>query len=329
MRAQRNIVLILSVVYAYGLCAAQLYGNMTALKAHLLDGYNTGVLPREEMSPIIINISTTIRYHRETDVMKSTAHCSIEVDVEWFDVNLKWNPGEFNDIETVYFQHKEIWAPSIVVSSSINIEQMSDPQTILTENNKGNVRMQSVKYTETLCIYYLHYWPFDKSLCSVGIMANYYKKEAVQVRASQKGDVLLLNRTETWNMKLIGHGTVFTPESSMVIVCLGLERNPTFYLFSIILPIVCILVINSFVFILPIESGERIGFSLTLLLATAVFLTVIADEIPKASNPVPVICTFLFSAIVHGILNTILLILNMRVYNRKSCQIRNFLLPFG
>jgi len=109
-----------------------------------------------------------------------------------------------------------------------------------------------------------------------------------------------------------------TSESSAVFVCLELERNPTFYILSIVLPIVGILLLNTLVFILPIESGERISFSLTLMLATAVFLTVIADEIPKVSDPVPVICTLLFSAIVHGICNTILLILNMRIYYRKS-----------
>ena len=318
MLTQRNIVILLSVVNAFGVCAAQLYGNMTALKAHLLDGYHTDVLPREDISPIIINISITIFHLRDTDISTGTANVDIQVDADWIDINLKWNPWEYNNIEKVYFQQSEIWAPNIFVKSSKNLEQMNDLLSILAVDNNSNVRMRSVKNIDAYCTFDVQHWPFDKSLCLVMIMVNYYTNEAVQVQMSQTGDVLLANKTSAWNIKLIGHGTFFTPESSMAFVCLGLERNPTFYLFSILLPIVGILVLNSFVFILPIESGERISFSLTLILATAVFLTVIADEVPKASDPFPAICTFLFSTIVHGIVNTILLILNMRIYNRKS-----------
>lgn len=38
------------------------------------------------------------------------------------------------------------------------------------------------------------------------------------------------------------------------------------------------------VFCLPDESGERIGFSLTILLTEIVFLTVVQESIPKASS---------------------------------------------
>ena len=314
----RGYIVILSFVYAFELGASEFYENMTALKVHLLDGYRTDILPRKEISPIIINISMMILYVRETDITKGTANIDIQVGIHWIDAHLKWNPLEYNNIEKVYFQQKEIWAPSIVVASSKNSEQINDLQSILTAENNSNVRMRSVKNVDIYCLYDVQYWPFDKSLCLVSIMVNYYTNEAVQVHKSQQGDVVAVNKTAVWNIKVISHSTLVSPGISVVMLCIELQRNPTFYLFSIILPIVCILVMNTFVFILPIESGERIGFSLTLMLATAVFLTVIADEIPKSSDPFPVICIFLFSAIVHGTLNTIVLILSMRIYYRKS-----------
>ena len=44
-------------------------------------------------------------------------------------------------------------------------------------------------------------------------------------------------------------------------------------------------VLNIMVFLLPPETGNRIGFTLTLLLALTVFLTIMSDNIPKSSSP--------------------------------------------
>ena len=52
-----------------------------------------------------------------------------------------------------------------------------------------------------------------------------------------------------------------------------------------LLPISVMGVLNLLVFFLPVESGERVSYSMTLLLAIAVFLTIAADHLPKTSFP--------------------------------------------
>jgi hypothetical protein len=47
--------------------------------------------------------------------------------------------------------------------------------------------------------------------------------------------------------------------------------------------LMCIL--NIFVFLLPADSGERVGYAITVLLAIAVFLTISSDSLPATSNP--------------------------------------------
>jgi hypothetical protein len=51
------------------------------------------------------------------------------------------------------------------------------------------------------------------------------------------------------------------------------KRRPMFLVISIILPVMFISLLNIFVFILPQESGERVGFAITSLLSIVVFLT--------------------------------------------------------
>ena len=38
------------------------------------------------------------------------------------------------------------------------------------------------------------------------------------------------------------------------------------------------------VFVLPVESGEKIGFALTILLSLSVVLTILSDHIPPIST---------------------------------------------
>ena len=42
-------------------------------------------------------------------------------------------------------------------------------------------------------------------------------------------------------------------------------------------------------FAIPCESGERIGFCITVLLAMSVYLLLVADSVPKTSDQIPVL----------------------------------------
>jgi hypothetical protein len=48
---------------------------------------------------------------------------------------------------------------------------------------------------------------------------------------------------------------------------INLQRRPMFHILNTIFPVVLMAVLTSMVFKLPVDSGEKIGFSLTVLLA--------------------------------------------------------------
>jgi hypothetical protein len=50
--------------------------------------------------------------------------------------------------------------------------------------------------------------------------------------------------------------------------------------------------LSAMVFKLPPDSGEKMGFSLTVLLAYAVYLTIISDDMPSTSTSTSVLCKF-------------------------------------
>ena len=53
------------------------------------------------------------------------------------------------------------------------------------------------------------------------------------------------------------------------------------------------------IFKLSPESGERVGLSLTILLAYAVYLTLISEDIPQTSLSASILCKFVILILSH------------------------------
>ena len=53
---------------------------------------------------------------------------------------------------------------------------------------------------------------------------------------------------------------------------------------NMVLPVIILAVLGAFVFVLPVESGEKIGFALTILLSMSVVMTIVSDNIPPIST---------------------------------------------
>ncbi|XP_071083695.1 uncharacterized protein [Haliotis cracherodii] len=68
------------------------------------------------------------------------------------------------------------------------------------------------------------------------------------------------------------------------VATLTLQRRTTFYILNNILPVVFLSFLNTFVFLLPEESGEKMSLCVSILLSYAVFLTLINSYLPENSD---------------------------------------------
>ena len=67
------------------------------------------------------------------------------------------------------------------------------------------------------------------------------------------------------------------------------ERLRPFYVINLIIPSVALSFCMVLVFLLPTESGERLGYSLTIFLSFTVVLTITSDLMPTTSKEIPII----------------------------------------
>ena len=98
---------------------------------------------------------------------------------------------------------------------------------------------------------------------------------------------------------------------------LTLKRRSTFYVVNLMLPIAAMGALNLLVFLLP--PGDRVGFSITVLLAVAVFLTIASDSLPKISTPgIPLLCIKLLIDMLISVFVMLFTVVGLRIYHTDT-----------
>jgi hypothetical protein len=97
-----------------------------------------------------------------------------------------------------------------------------------------------------------------------------------------------------------------------------LKRKPLHYILNIILPIMCLNVLNVFVFIVPADAGEKMGYTVSIFLALAVFLTMISAELPVNSDNVSIMSIYLMMQLGLSVVVIFITSLQLRLHHRTS-----------
>ena len=91
-----------------------------------------------------------------------------------------------------------------------------------------------------------------------------------------------------------------------------------YYVTSILLPVVLLGVLIIVVFLIPAESGEKIGYSITVLLAMSVFLSIISTILPRNSDDVCLLAVYLLINVILGVVAVMLTAFQLRLFNRED-----------
>ncbi|XP_055895355.1 neuronal acetylcholine receptor subunit beta-4-like [Biomphalaria glabrata] len=123
-----------------------------------------------------------------------------------------------------------------------------------------------------------------------------------------------LKKTEV-QTKLVYVGTT---TRSLIEVTIVMKRRPTCFIFNILLPVVLLSFLNIFVFVIPAESGEKISYGLTMLLALSVYLSTVSGMIPRSSLTLPNVIIYLFLLLFLSLITVISSIIVVLLHNKKE-----------
>ena len=184
----------------------------------------------------------------------------------------------------------------------------------------GSARLVLADVVDSACQFDLKFWPFDKQICDIGFALFGIPEHQIDIQVPTN-NVLhfgLLRENIEWTVE---HAYLYTRSNlgvSEAILRVEIGRNSGFFVILIIFPLYGLACINSFVFLLPSDSGERIGFSTTIMLSITVFLEVISDYVPNTSSPLPLLCIIVTFGVSLSIICTLCVMLSLHFYHKDD-----------
>ncbi|KAK3096210.1 hypothetical protein FSP39_024500 [Pinctada imbricata] len=293
------------------------------LITNLTTGYNTEVRPPENNSEVLyVNCSFFIMSIKDYDDISGVLSVTGGVMMRWQDPRLTWNPADFSDIDNVLVKRSKIWTPDLyVINPANNFGSLGDDKYLVRFFSSGLSTLGIGDDIKTLCPSDMAYFPFDVQSCSVRVAPwTYFSTEIRLLPMLNTIDLTYFSPNNMWDIDSTSAERfgLSAEYNGMVSFTVRLRRKPLYFVISMMAPIFLLALLNPFVFLLPVESGERISFSVTIFLSFAVFMTLLSDNLPKSSTPLPIICYFLFTAIVYSGLITIFTMLLMRLHHADS-----------
>nr|XP_022316186.1 acetylcholine receptor subunit alpha-like [Crassostrea virginica] len=219
----------------------------------------------------------------------------------------------------------EVWKPPITVFNSVNaLHAIGDSNyyvRIQVMNSGAEAEMEWFPgiVTRTACNVDVSNYPWDIQQCAVQFTPWGYRPAEIDFNlTTQKVDTSKFQGSDTWEIRssFVIHETI--NNASFARYTLQLARKPSFFLMYIVLPIELLALLNVMVFILPADSGERVGYSVTVFLTLAVYVTIISDNLPKTSSPMSIFAYFMITMLMISAFICFVTIVTLRAYIRED-----------
>lgn len=300
--------------------------DQNSLHVNLTQGYDRRIRPGIDRSlPLKIELKFYMASLKEFSEGESKIGMVGSLSAEWFDSRLRWDPANFGgDLYETSLFVSDIWAPYLILINPFGkLQPIFSGELSSRIDANGKVSSLAPQLFESTCDADVTYYPFDSQSCTLRFyVPGYYTADILLRPVSSSFDMQLYEENGLWSVtstRSYYHVNVFQFEELRLEI--NMRRRTTYYVAGLLLPICLMNFIQVLVFILPVESGERVGFSITVLLAVAVFLTIIQEKLPEASEPSVSYLTYkLLVDMLIGCAMVIAVILGINVYHKTDRQ---------
>ena len=280
---------------------------------------------------INVNISVFPIDVVELDPVQQVMRMSAFIYIMWNEPALKWHPEDYAGINVTDLPPSQLWTPMLSVVNEVSDKMLhADEKTTLAVYSFGTVVLSMARTLQTSCTMDLTNFPFDQQVCSV----NFYSLSqtpfmsvfpfmgappSVFQHYSAAGEWVLVDFE--WDLE---RGLLERRIFRYTNLNVRVKRRYQFYAFSMLGPMSLVFFMNTLVFTLPPESGEKISFVISIFITNAVFSSYINSLVPRgfdAKVPLIVIALlfmWLFSGTVF--IATVVVLRKFHAEQKKTCD---------
>ncbi|XP_060579589.1 neuronal acetylcholine receptor subunit beta-3-like [Ruditapes philippinarum] len=271
---------------------------------------------------IIFDIVSIIRFEEVHESLTVVAGLT----QTWTDEFVNWNPDDHGGMKDIVTESGNFWKPDLILVNSVNkFDKLGESWQRIRFNHNGLATVIEADTLSVLCMANLENYPFGDHWCSFQFSSIIYSPTEMSLHPVLK-EVITRYFVESGTWNLIGSDMEQLYDNATVVFRINLARRPRFVLTNVVLPIIAMTFLNVIIFLIPVESGERMSYNITVLLAIAVFLSLVGENLPQSSKHMPVFSFYLLTILLMSVVITIVNIYSLRLYYRKDTGPTNGLL---
>ncbi|KAL4231170.1 hypothetical protein ACF0H5_008752 [Mactra antiquata] len=282
---------------------------------------DTGNVLRLEVDMYLVAINNVDEVEQK---ITSTAYMKIK----WSDTFMTWNVSAYGNIAEFTIPQDNIWKPDLALANAFDtVSGLGDKFMYLTISNDGNITWEPYQVFESTCNLDMTYFPFDSQTCDIQLATWSSTRDMIQIVPGSDGfSIESYEGNANWELKSVSTYDSSTATTSSLSFTINIRRKPIFYLINFMIPIALLSFLNTFVFILPCDSGEKTGYAIILFLSFAIFLLIVTEIMPEGMNTIPVISTYLLIECVFSTIIVIITIIQLRLHNQgEDTPVTHFL----
>ena len=321
-------MLMMRSLFAIHICFVVAYSSTiednVRLRRDLLANYDSEIRPpRNHSKALVVNVAYYLKAIIEVDDVKSIFKAYGSTVLLWTDERLTWDPQNYSGIEHFVSQMDHIWTPTAYTLNAVSTAFNSDVRNYpLRVYYNGYVAMAYVDVVETSFSSDMTYFPFDKQRCSIQmVLAAYLPEEVYLVNYNDTVDTGVYTENNEWKIdytavKPLHFGNYSGAIEFEFVLC----RRHLFMTINMLTPVIMLVIVGPTILLLPVESGERVSFTVTILLAFGVFLANIGDHLPEASNPMSYLSYYLMICMICSSFLTMFTMFTTYIYFKENSQ---------
>ncbi|XP_052224772.1 neuronal acetylcholine receptor subunit alpha-2-like [Dreissena polymorpha] len=176
----------------------------------------------------------------------------------------------------------------------------------------GDLYWMAPLYLVSFCQIDVSKFPFDTQTCDIEL-STWMLDDAVLSLQHSSEEIVLEEYTESGEFVIESTTTLKKDKLQLqyvnvkaLVYRLVLRRRSTYYIVNLVLPVMLLQVLGVLVFKIPASSGEKLSFSLTMMLSLTVLMTMVSAMIPTTSLQVSVFSIYLLCGAVASALEVVI-----------------------
>ncbi|KAM3920306.1 5-hydroxytryptamine receptor 3A-like [Leptodactylus fuscus] len=289
-----RVILLLTFILL-GTCHSENNCSFSDVASIVKNFTDSDVRPvKDWKNPTNVSIDLTLYTIISLDTSLQTLTTFLWFSMEWNNEFLSWNPKDFCDIKKIFISTNDFWLPDLYIYEMTFYDKDNPVIPYLKVSNNGEIKYSYPLKVTSTCDLNIYKFPFDIQTCNLTfgpyihsvkdiIMRNKYNSTEVyksSINASEsQGEWSLLDITVGADNKSVGSNNY-----SIVTYSITMQRAPVLYIINLIIPACFMVILDIASMFIPMQTGERLGFKITVVLGFSVLLLILNNLLPSSNN---------------------------------------------